>query len=179
MKRFKMLNKKGQSTTEVVLIVPVLLLILFFTAKTFALLVMVQKLEIAGYYAARRWQLESHIGTSYQSWDRGLRRNIKGRVKEYLGFNKPIAKFLQLYDCQLDIDRSQTWNIVKLSVKMRPANIPILCKYPSNVVCADYGLACFKGYNYMCVSGAELEVKNYVSNRDRILDYHLLGLGKK
>jgi hypothetical protein len=174
--RFK--NKKGQATTEVVLFFPILLLILFFTAKIFALLVIVQKLEIGSYYAARRWQLESHRSLMYQPGDEGLRVDIKNKVDRYLGLGTSFANFLQLYSSTLTIERTQVWNILTLKVYMTPAKIPLLCKYPSSVVCVGYGEFCYKGYNYMCTSGAALEVIKYVPNRDMPLRYELPGLVK-
>ena len=51
-------TSQGQATTETVLLFPIFLFFLFAFAKIFALLVLVQKMEIASYYAARRWQLD-------------------------------------------------------------------------------------------------------------------------
>lgn len=172
----KLAGKKGQATTEVVLIVPILLVILFFTAKVFALLVIVQKLEIASYYAARRWQLESHRSLMYQPYDEGLRQDIKGKVEQYLGFGGSLAGFLQLYSSSLTVNRTQVWNIVTLRISMRPARVPLLCKYPASIVCIGYGPYCYKGHAYLCTSGAMLEVIKYVPNRDRSLRYELPGL---
>lgn len=169
-------EKKGQATTEVVLIVPILLLILFFTAKIFALLVIVQKLEIASYYAARRWQLESHRSLLHQPADTGLRQDIKRKVEQYMGFGGPFANFLQLYASDLTVERTQVWNVVTLSISMRPARIPLLCAYPVNTVCSPYGEYCYKGYRYLCTTGAKLEVIKYVPNRDRSLRFALPGL---
>src|SRR5271156_878348 len=56
---------KGQATTEVVLLMPLFMFFLYAFAKIFAMLLLVQKLEIASYYAARRWQLESHRNATY------------------------------------------------------------------------------------------------------------------
>jgi hypothetical protein len=179
MSLFKLTDKKGQSTTEVVLILPILMLILFFTAKIFALLVMVQKVEIASYYAARRWQLESHVGSGFEAWDEGLRRDIKNKVMDYLGFGGPLAGFLQLSSCILDVERAQALNVITLIVEMSPPRVPFLCRYPSNVVCAQYGAACYRGYDYLCVSGAALRVDKYVPNRDWPLDYFLRSLTGK
>jgi hypothetical protein len=66
--------------TEVVLLFPVFIIILYFTAKIFSLLVLVQKMEVAAYYAARKWQLESHIYSGYATgWDEvGSQTNNKG-----------------------------------------------------------------------------------------------------
>ncbi len=172
-------GKKGQATTEVVLIVPILLLILFFTAKVFTLLVIVQKLEIASYYASRRWQLESHRSLLHQPADEGLRQDIKRKVERYLGFGGPFANFLQLRSSSLTVERTQVWNIVTLSISMKPAKVPLLCAYPANIVCTTYGEYCYKGYRYLCTSGARLEVIKYVPNRDRSLRFALPGLVDK
>ena len=168
-----MFNKKGQATTEVVLIIPILIMILFFTAKVFALLIVTQKLEIASYYAGRRWQLESHTAEAYQSWDTSLKRDIEKKVRQYLGIGKPIANFLQLYSCKVTVKRVQTWNLVTLTVKLRPASIPLLCKYPAGVVCQDYTQLCYRGHKYLCISGATLEMKKYVPTRDRPVNFFL------
>jgi len=45
---------RGQATTEVVLLLPLFMFFLFAFAKVFAMLVLVQKMEVASYYAARR-----------------------------------------------------------------------------------------------------------------------------
>ena len=58
-------DENGQATTEVVLLFPLFMFFLFAFAKLFALLILVQKLEIASFYAARRWQLESHRKMAY------------------------------------------------------------------------------------------------------------------
>jgi hypothetical protein len=174
----KLKNKKGQSTTELVLILPFLMIILFFTAKFFALLVMIQRVEIASYYAARKWQLESHVNPSYYSWDEGLRTDIKSKVMDYLGFGGPLADFLQLQDCTLTVQRAQALNIVTLEVDISPPRVGLLCKYPSARLCADYGEACFRGYEFICTTGVGLKVDRYVPTRDRPLDYFLAGLKK-
>ncbi len=63
--------------TEVLLLFPMFMVILFITVKIFALLVLIQKMEIASYYAARRWQLESHLNANYAaSYDNNF---FKGR----------------------------------------------------------------------------------------------------
>ena len=51
------LGRKGQAMTEVVLLFPIVMFFLFAFAKVFALLILMQKLEIASFNAARRWQL--------------------------------------------------------------------------------------------------------------------------
>lgn len=174
-----MIGKKGQATTEVVLLFPIFMVIVFITAKIFALLVLVQKMEIASYYAARRWQLESHRNMNYIPWDQGtLKPDILDKVEGYLGFNTPsVSRFLNLRSVELDIVRTQVWNVVTLTVKTKPAGMRILCRYPRHSVCAmPYGQACEIGYNYICSRGGTLEIIKYVPNRDRPIQFVLPGL---
>jgi len=172
-------SRKGQATTEVVLLFPIFMLIVFITAKIFALLVLVQKMEIASYYAARRWQLESHLNVNYVPYDDStLKNDIEDKVKNYLGFNTPsIAGFLNLRSLELDIIRTQVWNVVTLRVETNPAGIKLLCKYSKQAVCTfPYGQACMNGYDYICAGGKSLEVIKYVPNRDRPIQFVLPGL---
>src|SRR5208282_3387986 len=82
-------NSRGQATTEVVLLLPLFMFFLYAFAKIFAMLLLVQKLEIASYYAARRWQLESHRNFTYaQRMDQPggpLQSDILAKVNGYLG----------------------------------------------------------------------------------------------
>jgi hypothetical protein len=174
------LRRKGQAMTEVVLLFPLFMVIVFITAKMFALLVLVQKMEIGSYYAARRWQLESHLNAEFAAgWDETfLKRDIEEKVKGYLGFYTPsVGKFLNLRSLKLDIVRTQVWNVVTLTVETDPAGIGLLCKYPKQAVCAaPYGAACNNGYDYLCAGGKQLEVVKYVPNRDRPIQFVLPGL---
>ncbi|HOW89392.1 MAG TPA: pilus assembly protein, partial [Elusimicrobiales bacterium] len=89
-------RRSGQAMTEVVLLFPIFMLIVFMTAKMFALLVLVQKMEVASYYAARRWQLESHTIAEFAGgYDNNfLKRDIEEKVKGYLGFDtRSIREF--------------------------------------------------------------------------------------
>ncbi|MFA5140340.1 MAG: hypothetical protein WC728_14000 [Elusimicrobiota bacterium] len=147
---------KGQATTEVVLLFPLFMFFLFAFAKTFALLVLVQKMEVASYYAARRWQLESHRNIKYEPFDNGtLCRDIEYRVKEYLGFNdRATNNFLGLQSATIcPVTRTQVWNVVTLQVRTRPVNVPL-----------------FKN------RGFTFEVVKYVPNRDRPIAFVLPGL---
>lgn len=149
---------RGQATTEVVLLVPLFMFFLFAFAKVFALLVLVQKMEIASYYAARRWQLESHRNVSWENFDNNaLRSDILKYVNGYLGYGSSNAEFLDLdgRSAQLNIVRTQVWNIVTLTVFTRPVKLP----YVQN-----------KGYKF--------EVVKYVPNRDRPIAFVLPGLQK-
>jgi hypothetical protein len=181
-----LLNIKKRTSvamTELVLLFPIFLIVLFFTARILALLVLVQKMEISGYYAARRWQLESHLYTGYATgWDETyLKQNIKDRVSEYIGFNSPaVKKFLNLKDggLELEITRTQVWNVVTIRVYTNPAGIKLLCKYPKQAVCVEkfQNQYCESGYDYICTSGKALEVIKYVPNRDRPIAFVLPGL---
>ena len=133
----------GQAMTEVVLLFPLFMIIVFITAKIFALLVLVQKMEIASYYAARRWQLESHLNADYASWDQGtLRIDIEQKVKTYVGFDTPsVSKFLNLRALSIGVVRTQVWNVVTLTVETNPANVKLLCKYPKQAICAYFTTA--------------------------------------
>ena len=153
-------RRRGQAMTEVVLLFPMFMVIVFMTAKMFALLVLVQKMEIASYYAARRWQLESHLNSEFaSSWDDAfLKRDIEDKVKGYMGFETPsVKKFLNLRSAKIDVVRTQVWNVVTLTVETDPAGIKMLCKYPKQVVCgAPYGADCNNGYDYLCTGGKQL-----------------------
>ncbi|MEI7528904.1 MAG: TadE family protein [Elusimicrobiota bacterium] len=178
-------GRPGQAMTEVVLLFPVFLVIVFITAKIFALLVLVQKLEIASFYAARRWQLESHLNAGDYPDDR-LQKDIEDKVRGYIGFDNPsVAKFLNLQSMKLEVQRTQVWNVITLRVYTSPKNIKLLCRYPKQAVCAyPYGQDCMNGYDFMCVEpgnhqnggGKSLEVIKYVPSRDRPIQFVLPGI---
>ncbi|MBI4385984.1 MAG: hypothetical protein HY551_01250 [Elusimicrobia bacterium] len=155
----------GQATTEVVLLLPLFMFFLFAFAKIFALLILVQKMEIASYYAARRWQLESHRNVAYEGFDAGqLCSDIERQVACYLGFvrrecpgNGPVQSFLSLGSISMcPPTRTQVWNIVTLSVRTQPVNL-VLYKNP----------------------GLEFKAVKYVPNRDRPIAFVLPGLKDK
>ena len=83
-------TQSGQATTEMVLLFPVLIVFVLFIIKIFGLLVLNQKMQIAGTYAARRYQLQSHVTDFYeQGWDRRfLKKDIQRKVEDFLGVNK-------------------------------------------------------------------------------------------
>lgn len=172
-------GRPGQAMTEVVLLFPMFLVIVFMTAKIFAILVLVQKMEIASYYAARRWQLESHLNADHVNWDENtLKKDIEKKVKGYIGFDTPgVSKFLNLKEFKMEVVRTQVWNVITITVTTNPAGIKMLCKYPKQAVCAaPYGISCLNGYDYMCQGGKQLEVIKYVPNRDRPINFVLPGL---
>jgi len=172
-------GRPGQAMTEVVLLFPMFLVIVFLTAKIFALLVLVQKLEIASYYAARRWQLESHLNADHANWDETtLKKDIEKAVRGYIGFDTPaVSKFLNLKDLKMEVVRTQVWNVITITVITNPAGIKLLCKYPKQAVCTyPYGEACLNGHDYLCQGGKQMEVIKYVPNRDRPIQFVLPGL---
>ena len=163
-------GRKGQATTEVVLLFPLFMFFLFAFAKLFALLILVQKLEIASFYAARRWQLESHRNASYEGDDgaadcSGLCGDIKSNVVKYLGYGTASAGFLDLTgsclktaDCSagepgVSIQRTQVWNVVTVTACTNPVN-----------------LAFYKTKGFVFCS------TKYVPNRDRPIAFVLPGL---
>jgi len=176
-------GRPGQAMTEVVLLFPIFMLIVFLTAKIFAVLVLVQKMEIASYYAARRWQLESHLSAAQTNWDQSTllkdtNSGIEKLVRGYIGMDTPsVSKFLNLKEMKIDVVRTQVWNVVTLTVTTNVAGIKLLCRYPKQSVCAaPYGAACMNGYDYLCQGGKQLQVIKYVPNRDRPIQFVLPGL---
>ena len=182
--KFRARGRRGQAMTEVVLLFPIFLIIVFITAKIFALLVLVQKMEIASFYAARRWQLESHLNPEYD--DGLLQKDIEEKVGDYIGFRNPSVRgFLNLHSMKLEVQRTQVWNVVTLRVTTSPRNIKLLCRYPKQVVCKEpWGRDCMNGYDFMCVepgnhqnaAGKSLEVIKYVPSRDRPIQFELPGV---
>lgn len=161
MKLFR--DRRGQATTETVLMFPIFMFFAFAFAKLFALMVLVQKVEIASFYAARRWQLESHRNFQFEGQDSGaLRSDIETRVSNYLGYGTPSEKFLDLMPtpnstcagADFECERTQVWNVCTLKVKTRPIDIAWMYHSP----------------------GFTLEVTKYVPNRDRPIAFVLPGL---
>jgi hypothetical protein len=161
-------RERGQATTEVVLLFPIFMFFLFAFAKLFALLILVQKLEIASFYAARRWQLESHRNASYEAFDNGtLRMNIEEKTLSYLGYGGNSAGFLDLTNSCLvtkecsagapgvSVQRTQVWNVVTVTACTKPP----LVKNPF--------------YN---TPGFVFCSTKYVPNRDRPIAFVLPGL---
>lgn len=171
LRRLLQRRSRAQATTEVVLLMPLFMLFLFLFAKIFALLVLVQKMEIASYYAARRWQLESHRNVAYEGFDGGqgcggaLCQDILKNVNSYLGYGTAAASYLDLDSCSggagacLTIQRTQVWNIVTLTVRTKPLTGPI-----------------FKYLGTENKKGFEFTVTKYVPNRDRPIAFQLPGI---
>jgi len=160
------LGRRGQATTEVVLLFPIFMFFLFAFAKVFALLILMQKLEIASFYAARRWQLESHRNEKWvQMHDEPkLLPDIQEKVKTYLGYNTPAAKFLDLTEsCRqtascpakagVTVQRTQVWNVVTVTACTKPLQMPFY-QTTGFVVCST----------------------KYVPNRDRPIAFVLPGV---
>ena len=81
----RIINRRGQATTEVVLLFPIFFILTLFIIKIYGLLIIVQKTEIASFYAAKRWQLESHRAVKYaDGWDNiFLKKDIEKKVMDY------------------------------------------------------------------------------------------------
>jgi hypothetical protein len=169
-RRFRFLKirkEEGQATTEVVLLFPLFVFFLIAFAKIFALLILVQKLEIASFYAARRWQLESHRNAQYYGWDQSnLLRSINTNVLAYLGYDtKSVSSFLDLDgSCRstttcpanqpgVTVQSAQVWNVVTVTACTKPLSLPFYTT-PGFVFCST----------------------KYVPNRDRPIAFVLPGL---
>jgi hypothetical protein len=164
---FRRRRRPGQAMTETVLLFPMLVFFLFAFAKIYALLILVQKIEIASFYAARRWQLESHRNANYLQADGdanggagggcgGLCGDIQTKVKDYLGYGQASGTFLGLGPKApwIGISRTQVWQIVTLTVYTQPINLAFFQS---------------KGFTF--------EVTKYVPNRDRPIAFVLPGSG--
>ena len=165
-------SRTGQATTETVLLFPVLMIFVLFIIKIFGILVLTQKMEIAGFYAARRYQLQSHTTSYLQRWDRRfLMKDIQKKVEEYLGLNNAgMRRFLSLRSMKLDIDPSGTWTRVVLTVNTRPPRIKFLCDYNKSQICEN-DVKCLKGFEFLCETGGQIQVIKYVGPNERVLPY--------
>lgn len=166
-------SRRGQATTEVVLLFPIFVIFILFIIKVFGLLVLSQKMEIASYYAARRFQLQSHETDYFQrTWDnRFLEKDIKDKVESYLGFKNPgMRKFLNLSDLKMEIQRSGTWTKIILIARTKPLRVRFLCNYNKDQVC-DRDAKCLKGYAYLCETGGEVKTIKYIGKNERPSPY--------
>ena len=174
MKNFSLFrSRRGQATTEVVLLFPIFVIFILFIIKIFGLLILSQKMEIAGYYAGRRFQLQSHVTDYYaNTWDkRFLKKDIQKKIENYLGFNNPgMKKFLSLNELKLGINTSGTWTKVVITARTRPPRIRFLCKYNRDQICQQ-DAKCVKGYNYLCETGGEVVSTKYVGANERPSPY--------
>ncbi|MDR0646428.1 MAG: pilus assembly protein [Elusimicrobiota bacterium] len=163
-------SRRAQATVEVTLLLPIFVILGFFVFKVYGLLVVVQKTEIAAYYAGRRWQLESHKSLDHVPWDNNvLRKDIEDKVRDILDFNNPaLKKARSLRSVSFNVERGELWNTLTLTVRMYPPRIPFICKYDKLKVCdKPYGQDCLKGYNFLCEGGGTISVTKNVVNRDR------------
>lgn len=161
--------------TEIMLMLPLIFVFMMFMTRIFFLLVLVQKMEIASYYAARRYQLQSHRN-SVKYNDSQLEFSIQSYVKEYLGENK----FPGLGSVDVDFEATQVWRIVTIKATVETLSGGVksfLCDRHGEAVCNGYSNTCHRGYSMMCTSGGyTLESVKYVAPRDRYLEFELPGL---
>ncbi len=165
-------SRRGQATTETVLLFPIMVIFILFIIKIFGILVLTQKMEIAGFYAARRFQLQSHITEYYHRWDRRhLQKDIQDKIEQYLGFKNPgMRRFLSLRSLKLDINTSGTWTMVTLTVFTAPPRIKFLCKYDKLQLCKN-DMNCLTGYAFLCETGGQIQVKKYVGPNERVMPF--------
>ncbi len=174
MKQFaRIFTNRGQATTEMVLLFPVLVIFLLFIIKIAGLLVLNQKMQIAGTYAARRFQLQSHTTERFsRGWDRRyLKKDIQRKVEDYVGFNNPgMRQFLSLNSFNLDINTDGDWIKITLLARTKAPRINFLCKYDKDQVC-NHDRHCLRGYSFLCENGAEIKVIKYAGPNERPLPF--------
>ncbi len=166
-------NRRGQATTEMVLLFPVLIIFVLFIIKIFGLLVLNQKMQIAGTYAARRYQLQSHVTEYYEKgWDRRfLKKDVERKVEEIIGFNNPgLRQFLSLNSFRLDVNTDNNWTKITLTANTKAPRIKFLCNYDKDRVC-DRDRYCLKGYSFLCEDGARIQVIKYAGKNERPAPY--------
>lgn len=173
-------GNRGQAMTEMVMIFPIFVLVMLVILKLFALVLVVQKAEIASAYASRKWMLEAHRSSQYVSSDEGIKNTIRSKVKDFIG----NSTLLGISDAVVEFTRTQVWTMVEVKVYVASPNVPILCIYPENEVCDGYEASCVKGYQYMCgtkdeedgkktFKGAIIRATKYVPVRDRPIKWSL------
>lgn len=166
-------NRQGQSTTEMVLLFPVLIVFVLFIIKITGLLVLNQKMQMAGTYVARRFQLQSHVTEYYEKgWDRRfLKKDIQKKAEDIVGLNNPgTRQFLNLNSLRVDINTNNNWTKITLTANTKAPRIAFLCKYDKNKVC-DRDRYCFRGYNFLCEEGAKIQVIKYAGPNERPAPY--------
>jgi len=166
-------NKKGQATTEVVLLFPLFVIFILFIIKVAGLLILNQKMNIAASYAARRFSLQSHETTFYaKTWDkRYLVPKTEEKIKEYLGMkNQGMKKFLNLRDFKLQVDPSNTWTKITLIAYMNPIRIRFLCNYNKDRVCGRDS-NCLRGYAVICETGGQIKIVRHAGHNERPAPY--------
>ncbi|MBI4669227.1 MAG: four helix bundle protein [Elusimicrobia bacterium] len=152
--RPRVFSTKGQATTEMVLLVPLFLIVAIGIVKIFALSVMLQKMELAMYYAGRRWMLESHKNYTYhQSFDMPvLVPDIESKVAAYLGAGDEFKEKI------LGFKRQDIFFKVKPTIIYGVLNLKVRTK----------GLMPFQPE-----SENEWEVIKYVATRDRPIKWNI------
>ena len=175
---------RGQAMTEMVMVFPIFVLVMLVVLKLFALVLVVQKAEIASAYAARKWMLEAHRSSQYTPSDEGIKNTIRQKVKTFIG----TSTLLGVNETNVYFTRTQVWTMVEVSVNVASPNVPILCIYKKEEVCEGYGTACNKGYEFMCgeleegygeekdkkiFKGAVIRATKYVPVRDRPIKWSL------
>ncbi len=156
-----------------VLLFPVLVVFLLFIIKIAGLLVLNQKMQIAGTYAARRFQLQSHVTEYYEKgWDkRFLKKDIQRKVENIIGVDDPGARrFLSIDSFHMDIDTNNNWTKITLTANTKAPRIAFLCRYDKNKVC-DRDQYCFKGYRFLCEEGLKIQVIKYAGPNERPAPY--------
>lgn len=91
--------------------------------KIFALSVMVQRMELAMYYAGRRWMLESHKNAAYASWDQNtLVKDINHYIMNFLGgedeFKRQFLGF-KPQDIKFKVEPTIIYGVLKLNVRTK------------------------------------------------------------
>lgn len=174
--------------TETVLLFPLFMFFLFAFAKVFALLILVQKIEIASTYAARRWQLESHRNAAHEGWDEGtLRRDIQNRVMAYIGYDG-ASTALNWGDVKTDDNRMQSntskatvSNFLDLTKECKNGKIPGVTVQRTQVWNLVTVTVCTRPLSmpFYKTTGFVFESTKYVPNRDRPIAFVLPGLQKE
>ena len=144
-----------------------------FIIKIFGLLVLNQKMQIAGTYAARRFQLQSHVTEYYErGWDRRyLKKDIQRKVEEIIGINNPgTRQFLSLNSFKMNINTDDNWTKITLTANTKAPRIRFLCNYDKDKVC-DRDRYCLRGYSFLCEDGAKIEVIKYAGKNERPAPY--------
>ncbi|MEK6544373.1 MAG: hypothetical protein AABZ44_08075 [Elusimicrobiota bacterium] len=125
MKRLRryILAREGQATTEMVILVPIFLIFAIAIVKIFVLSVFVQKMELACYYAGRRWMLESHKNAKYNQWDMStLKNDLENMTAEFLGAGDPLKEQLIGFtrsDIRLEIKPTIIYAVMTLHIRTR------------------------------------------------------------
>lgn len=167
-----------------VMIFPMFVIMMMVVLKLFALVLVVQKAEIASAYASRKWMLEAHRNSKYFAWDSGLQTRISSRVKSFMG----TSNFTGVTDTEVTFNRTQVWTQVSVEVYVKSPNLPLLCIYSKDDVCKAYdgpnvNGPCAIGYNYICgaeyapgkksFKGVIIRASKYVPVRDRPIAWSL------